>query len=1007
MGIGLTTQSHKKKKNVRQPTNQPRIRNENSKQRKRQRIRTNDIKLATWNVRTMLQPGKMMEVANETLKYNIDVVALQEIRFKDCGKIDKKDFSLYYSGSNDRAGQLCTGFIIKKKVKNCILGFEPISDRICKIRIKGKFQNITIISAHAPTEEKDDNEKDLFFDQLEKLCEEVQRYDMLVVCGDFNAKIGKESFVSEVAGKFTIHDTTSNNGKRLCNFATAYDLIIKSTCFEHKKIHLGTWISPSGNTLNQIDHILISRKYASSIIDVRAYRGPNCDSDHFLVKSVIRQRISNVSIERGERKIKWNVEKLKSEENKSQYVEKLTNLLGADVRSNDVDENWKQIARNIKKSAEEVIGVFRRQRNTEWFDNDCEEAIKRKNEARNVMLQKKTRLSRRRYDELRKIAKKMCKKKKKDAMNKKVQEIEEHHSKYESKNFFGKMKIMRNGFQPKLNACKNKQGKVLSEEAEILERWAEYYNELLNSDQQEIEPIVETYATAQPFVETPSLQEVTEAINKMKNGKAAGEDSLVIELIKHGGIELQKRIHELVYMVWEQEKIPEEWNIGIVKPIFKKGDKLSCENYRGITLLNVVYKIFSSILHARINVYADGILGEYQAGFRANRSTTDQIFALRQAMEKCYEYNIDLYIIFIDFMQAFDKLNRNEIFKALEKLGIPHKLINLVKATLENNKAKVSIGSKTTRQFEVTAGVRQGDSLSALLFNLTLETVLDGVVEKGSIMIKSTQMNAYADDIALVARRQDDLKEKFIKLERNADKVGLKINEHKTKFMTMSRSQVRREQQNYSIGDYNIEGVKDFKYLGTHLCCNNSVSACIQDRIQAGSRCYYANIKMLRSKILSRKSKLLIYKSLIRPVVTYGAECWSMTSNDEKSLRIFERRILRKIFGPIRLDENNWRIRSNNEINDLIENEDLVRFIKAQRIKWAGHVQRMEETRMPKILLNGKPGGRREAGRPRRRWLDDLEDDLRMMQVRNWKNAVSDRENWRRIVKEAKVHTGL
>lgn len=453
--------------------------------------------------------------------------------------------------------------------------------------------------------------------------------------------------------------------------------------------------------------------------------------------------------------------------------------------------------------------------------------------------------------------------------------------------------------------------------------------------------------------------------------------------------------------------MPEPSNIGVINPIFKKGDKLACNNYRGITLLNVAYKIFSNILHSRLSVYIEERLGEYQAGFRPNRSTCDQIFAIRQAMEKAYEFQTDLHFIFVDFMQAFDKLNRTAIYITLEKYGVPHKLIRLVKLSLENTKAKVCVNNKMSELFQINSGVRQGDALSTLLFNITLGAAMENVEKSGTILTKSIQTCAYADDIALIAKREDVLRENFITLEKSAKKVGLTINENKTKYMTMSRRANRRNRQNYTIGDYNFEGVKEFTYLGTQLNNTNLISTCIQERIQAANRCYYANAKMLKSKVLSRKSKMKMYKSIIRPVMAYGAECWSMTTQDESALRIFERKVIRKIYGPIKINENSWRIRTNAEINELIGNADIVRFIKSQRIRWAGHVQRMAETSIPKKLLNGKMNGTRNTGRPRKRWSDDLYQDLQIMGVRNWKNVAQDRDIWRGIVKEAKAHTGL
>jgi hypothetical protein len=110
-----------------------------------------------------------------------------------------------------------------------------------------------------------------------------------------------------------------------------------------------------------------------------------------------------------------------------------------------------------------------------------------------------------------------------------------------------------------------------------------------------------------------------------------------------------------------------------------------------------------------------------------------------------------------------------------------------------------------------------------------------------------------------------------------------------------------------------------------------------------------------------------IYKTMIRPVVTYSSETRTLTAKDENNLRIFERQILRKIYGPVNIDSV-WRIRNNMEIDNLIEGADIVRFIKVQRIKWLGHIQRMDQARQTRTVLDWKPMGTRPVGRPRQRW---------------------------------------
>ena len=149
-----------------------------------------------------------------------------------------------------------------------------------------------------------------------------------------------------------------------------------------------------------------------------------------------------------------------------------------------------------------------------------------------------------------------------------------------------------------------------------------------------------------------------------------------------------------------------------------------------------------------------------------------------------------------------------------------------------------------------------------------------------------------------------------------------------------------------------------------------------------------------------------IYKTVVRPVATYGSETWSLTKSDENLLRIFERKILRKIYGPVQKGDT-WRIRYNEELNRFIKGKDIVKFIKAQRIRWLGHVQRMEAGAMPRRVMEGRLFIGRRKGTPRLRWVDDVVADLRVMKIRQWTEKAEDREQWRLVVKEAKTHPGL
>jgi hypothetical protein len=136
---------------------------------------------------------------------------------------------------------------------------------------------------------------------------------------------------------------------------------------------------------------------------------------------------------------------------------------------------------------------------------------------------------------------------------------------------------------------------------------------------------------------------------------------------------------------------------------------------------------------------------------------------------------------------------------------------------------------------------------------------------------------------------------------------------------------------------------------------------------------------------------------LISPVVTHGSETWTLTKSDENLLGIFERKILRKIYGPIQ-EGDTWRIRNNEELNRSIKGEDIVKFIKAQRMRWLGHVKRMEVGAMPRKMMEGRLFIGRRKRRPRLRWMDDDVADLKVMKIKQWMEKTKDRKQWRLVV---------
>jgi hypothetical protein len=156
----------------------------------------------------------------------------------------------------------------------------------------------------------------------------------------------------------------------------------------------------------------------------------------------------------------------------------------------------------------------------------------------------------------------------------------------------------------------------------------------------------------------------------------------------------------------------------------------------------------------------------------------------------------------------------------------------------------------------------------------------------------------------------------------------------------------------------------------------------------------------LSSHLISKNLKIKIYKTVILPVVLYGCEAWSLTLGEEHRLRVFENRVLRKIFGPKREEDVSWKKLHNDELHDLYSSPNIVRVIKSRRMRWAGHVACVGEGRGVYRVLVGRPEGKRPLGRPRRRWEDNIKLDLGEIGIYgvNWIRLAQDRVQWRAFV---------
>ena len=615
------------------------------------RLPTEGTTIGTWNVRTLHQCGKVNELTHELKRYQWDIVGLAKVRWTGFGEVTTDEgHKIWYSGDST-IHQHGVAFIVKKEAVGTIMSCTPISSRLISIRISAKPHNITAIQVYAPTTNHDDEEVEEFYDQLDNIIAKVPKKDILVVLGDWNAKIGPDTYQhwAGTVGKFGLGET-NDRGLRLLEFAQSHRLTIANTLHPHKKSRTTTWHSPNGLVHNQIDYILMPQRYKSSInkAKTRTFPGADIGSDHDLVLTSLKLKLKTKRFQKSSR-IRFDLEKLKDPKIAEVFQAQVGGKFAA---LSTVDSDVDTLAGNIKEvlltTADEVLGKPRRKKQP-WITSDildlCDErrALKKDKkispEAANS------------YRVTNKKIRNMMKEAKEDWIEGQCRNIEEGFKRGNSKQAYETLRTLTKTQQPKASVIEDSSGNLLTESSDVHARWTEYCKGLYNYNLQPDTSILQQDQTSTREVQDlPVLQEEVEAaVRSLKTGKSPGVDNVPAELLKHGGEETTKALATLCQKIWNSKVWPKEWTRSLVIPLPKKGNLRQCQNYRTISLISHPSKVMLRIILNRLKNIAEELLSEEQAGFRPGRSTVEQIFNCRVMIEKHLQHQKEFYHNFIDF----------------------------------------------------------------------------------------------------------------------------------------------------------------------------------------------------------------------------------------------------------------------------------------------------------------------------------------------------------------------
>jgi hypothetical protein len=376
-------------------------------------------------------------------------------------------------------------------------------------------------------------------------------------------------------------------------------------------------------------------------------------------------------------------------------------------------------------------------------------------------------------------------------------------------------------------------GRKVCDKAGRMEAWAGFFEELGRpSEKAEFDEawrraveaeIAEKQQDPQQQLELDgdiTVAEVAAVIEKMAAAKAGGCDGVLPFMLKRGGEGMVAGLRRLLQVVWEQEAVPADWKRGQLVPIFKGGTESALGDYRGITLMSVVGKVLEGVVLARIEKWMEkaGGLSDAQGGFRAGRGTADLIWLVSEVIQRRRELKQRSFVCFVDVQKAYDTVWQAGLWKRLWDVGVRGKAWRLLQEWYRGSTSSVLVDGEETRAFELQQGVKQGCVLSPVLYAVFVDGVVEelrrrglGVVEEGVWV----GVVLYADDMALLARSQEELEKMMAVVVEYSRRWRFGLNAGKTKCWWWERRRRRERRGQAEIGCWAAPRWRRWRCLNT------------------------------------------------------------------------------------------------------------------------------------------------------------------------------------------------
>ena len=936
------------------------------------------LKIATWNVRTLNQCGKLENLEREATRYNINILGLSEVRWTGSGKTLTEAHTFIYSGGEKH--ERGVGMLIDKKTMESMTGYWAISDRVLLVKFKGKPFDISILQVYAPTTDAEDGDIDNFYEEIDSAVAQCKSQDIIFVMGDFNAKVG-EGQEGNTVGPHGLGER-NDRGDALISWCKSNETAIMNTWFKNHKRRKYTWVSPNSQTRNQIDYIMINQRFRNAVKQCCSYPGADINSDHNLVIAKVQLKLRKLQTMKQQPKLQ--LKRLREDkEVRKQFQIEVSNRFEVLQRceENDIEEEWCNFEGVLNESAQAIIPKTSRKKKQKWMTNSILDMMDERRKAKGN--------DSRKYKELDREINQKCSEAKEVWWTEECELIEKEIYRNPSK-AYNKVKELSTKTCCSSSGClKSKEGRVIMERDAILKRWEEYIGDLFEDDRGE-KPVIRKEMNGPPILKA----EIISALRSMKYGKAVGPDKLSVEMIEALEDVGTSKLEHIMNKMYDTGTIPKNLSRSIFIALPKRPGATECELHRTISLMSHITKLMLKILMKRMKSTIHEEIEDVQCGFKQGKGTTNAIFILRNLTERSIEVQKDLYLCFIDYSKAFDKVQHEKLFAILDQLDIDGKTLRWISNLYWEQTAAVRVDDELSEWIEIKRGVRQGCVLSPDLFSLYSEIILRQIEDLQGVIVNGRNLNniRYADDTVLISDTEEGLQLIVNKVIEESERMGLSLNTKKTYSMTVSKKPDPPPCTLTANGE-NIKQVRKFNYLGSLLTSDGKCDSEIRRRIALSREAFSKKKSVLTSSKIGLVTRQRILCCYVWSVLLYGCETWNISSAMKKRLEAVEIWFLRRML------KISWMDRKTNEfvLATTGVNRKLLATIRKRKMTFLGHV--MRQGGLENLSLSGKIEGKRSRGRCRRTYLSDI-IEWTSSSAGEVLHACHDRKLWKDVIRQ-------